>query len=313
MESNIVTALYHATETGNTLNELLPQIISNTVGGVICFFMAWGLFHFVAKDPAPEATSRGWVARHKEKKTSLFGPGRVWDRSLVWKDFHFIAGGTFGVVIRSLLYLSLYGLCILCNSSWLWEKFGSGYVTQFRWDDVTWGFLFFAHPLLAIEAAILASAVFQEEIRRQTFSSLLMLPRSVPDIVYSKLTGCGIALLPGIVANVIGIFWMPDGIRIMTEVIDSTFFLYWLMNLVFMIHLTAVLSLYLRWGALAMSIGLTVGSMFVTATVWTTSIIMGVSSGNSASFYGLSSVILMALCIGCHSIVIKNTTKLGER
>ena len=49
---------------------------------------------------------------------------------------------------------------------------------------------------LILEACVSASRIFHDEIRLHTMSSLLMLPRSIPYMGYSKAIGCLMGLDP---------------------------------------------------------------------------------------------------------------------
>ena len=309
-ESTFFTELYKATESGHEFT-WSPQIVGNAAGGLICFLLSWWLFGFVATDPAQETSSRGMVARRTNRRFKLFSAGRAWNQSLVWKDFHFVAGGGAGIVIRCLLYAGLYGLCIAANNPSTWGGTNYGNWTM-RWEDVTWGFLFFSHPLLVIDIALCASRLFQEEIKGQTLSSLLMLPRSIPDLAYSKVLGCGLALLPGVLANLFALLFLPGGPKLIGEFFDEPGFWWWLMNLLLLIHLTVVLSLHLRWGAMAMAFGLIAGSMFVTA-IAISAMALGGGIRHEQEMLGVFAVVLGIVCVGCHAIVLVRLPKLGER
>ncbi len=309
-ESTFVSELYVATESGHEFT-WSPQIVSNAVGGLCCFLLSWFLFRFVVRDPAPEASSRGFVARRTSRAWRWFSAGRAWDMSLVWKDFHFIGGGWAGVTIRGLLYLGLYVMCYFANRPSTWGQTPySGWTL--RWEDVTFGFLLFSHPLLAIDIALCASRLFQEEIKGQTLSSLLMLPRSIPDVAYSKVLGCGLGLLPGVLANLGGVLFLPGGTKLVGEALNEPGIWWWLMNLVLLIHLTVVLSLHLRWGALALAFGLTTGLMFLSGILIS---VMSIGGGRYAGEETLGGLAVMIgfVCVACHAVVLVRLPKLGER
>lgn len=308
-ESTVVTELYRATTSGHEF-EWSTQIVGNALGGVLCFLLSWWLFGFVAKDPAPEASSRGMVARSSNRRLRLFSAGRAWNQSLAWKDFHFIAGGWAGVLIRCLLYSGLYGLCYAANHPSMWGG-STGFNWTMRWEDVTWGFLFFSHPLLALDIALTMSRVFQEEIKGQTLSSLLMLPRAIPDLVYSKMFGCCLALVPGVIANLAGLLLLPGGSRLIDDLFDETGFWWWIMNLWLLIHLTLVLSLHLRWGAMALAFGLTAASMFLTG-MFLSLVAMGGARFPEELLGGLA-ILIGFICVGCHAIVLLRLPALGEK
>lgn len=304
--STVVTDLFEATETGHQFS-WSPQIIGNTIGGLLCFLMSLCLFGFVAKEPATDTTSRGLVARRTTSYLRIFSAGRAWPWPLVWKDFFFTAGGWAGLVIRSLLYVGLYILCYWANRPW---QTNAGYTI--RWNDVTHGFQFFAHPLLAIDIALCASRIFHDEIRGQTLSSLLMLPESTLKLIYSKILGCAIATSPGVIALIGSILMLPGGTETVAELVDAPLFWWWVMNLLLLIHLTAAYSLFLRSGAFVLALGTMIGTMMFTGFMLA---MIAIASGGSepAFFFELATVLLGLICVACHGIIFQKMPRLGER
>ena len=303
-QSIVFTELYQATETGHAFVWSV-QIVGNALGGLVCFLMAWCLFGFVAKEPSADSSSRGMVARHTSRLFWWFSAGRVWDLPLAWKDFFFTAGGWAGLLIRCLLYVGVYGLCYAGNHSW-----DVRYATPINWSDITQAFQLFVHPLLAIDIALCASRVFHDEIKGQTLSSLLMLPESIPALVYSKVLGCALATTPGILALSASIVVLPGGTKFLSEAGDEPGFWWWLMNLVFLIHLTALFSLYLRSGAFVLALGTMFGTMFMTG-IFLGMIAMG--GADVEGVLGFMAFILGFVCIGCHVLILNRLPVLGEK
>lgn len=304
--SLVVIDLTRATETGYEFS-WTPQIISNAVGGLICFLLSWMLFGFVAKEPSTDSASRGLVARRTTRMLRFFSASRAWDYPLIWKDFFFVAGGWAGVVIRCLLYAGLYGLCVAANKSWFYD---SGY--EIRWNDVTTGFQFFAHPLLAVDIALCASRVFHDEIKGQTLSSLLMLPESIASVVYSKLVGCAIATAPGVIALLVSLFLMPGGLDEAPRAMQQPAFWWWIMNLATLIHLTALYSLFLRSGAFVLAIGTMIGTMVLTAVI-ASIISIGTGAGDEVALFVMASFTLAFICAGCHAAILMRLPVLGQK
>ncbi len=311
-ETNIFGQLNFVTETGYQF-ALTPQLVSNTLGGLGLFLLSWWLFGFVSHDPAPEATTRALVPR-KTGRFRWFGAGRAWNAALAWKDFHFIAGGWFGIVVRCGLYVGLYWMAFA--ATYPWDQPTSQ--RQVSWRDVTWGYQVFVVPLFAVDCAMCASRLFQEEIRHQTLSTLLMLPRNVAHVVFMKIAGCLAAVTPGIIALFSAFFLLRDTQMSWHEFArDPTWF--WLVaNLIFAIHLSAMLSLYLRWGALAMSIALTVGSMMI-ETMIVTSIYSAMTVPGQMPLIdhrvlmGIMAVPVLIGCAGCHMIILLGLPALGRK
>jgi len=305
-QSPVYIELYAATETGHRFT-WSAQLISNSVGGVVLFLLAWILFGYVAKEPELDGTERGMVARRTNRRLSWFSAGRTWRHPLVWKDFFFVAGGWAGLLIRCLLYCGLFGLCYGANSSWY---VNSG--ISLRWPDVVRGFQVFAHPLLALDIALCASRVFQEEIKGQTLASLLMLPQSIPSIVYSKFGGCALASTPGVIALLCSLA-LPGGTEFIGELFRDAGLIWWIMNLVLVIHLTAVFSIYLRSGAFVLAIGGMICSMVLSSFVDYMIAVATRGMYKPQEIHGHCAIGLAVICIACHGIILWRMPSLGEK
>lgn len=304
--TSVFGQLYHVTETGYQF-QWTPQLISNALGGILFFLMSWWLFLYVSHDPAPEATTRGMVPK-KTGRMRLFSAGRTWDVALAWKDFHFIAGGWVGFVTRCFLYTGVYWLAFAASYPWYYRQ----YSQDIRWADVTYGFQVFLPPLFAVDCALCASRVFQEEIRNQTLASLLMLPRSIYDICYTKLAGCVVGLIPGVVALIIGYFCLQDSNQIFRQHQVLYFAMWYTANLFLAVHLSLLFSLYFRWGALAMAFACTFGSMFV--SVLAIELLFVRTTMNSHQLMlGMCSIPLFLACLGCHMVLLLRVPALGEK
>lgn len=306
--TSIFGELYQVTETGDPL-ALTPQLISNTLGGIALFFLSWLLFGLISQEPAAESTARALVPR-RTGRLWLFSAGRAWDAALAWKDFHFISGGWFGLLMRCGLYIGLYWLSYVACYPW-YDPSGSVMV---RWHDVTWGFQFFVVPLFTVDCALIASRLFQEEIRYQTLSALLMLPRSVPHIVYSKLAGCLFALAPGLIALIVAFTALSESKSALVEMIDEPAAWWFLANLFLVVHLSALFSLYLRWGAFAMSLAVTIGGMTVTVVLIEMMMFtMGFGGMHHDTVFGLMVLPIVLICVACHLVTLLRLPALGEK
>lgn len=299
--STIFSDLHEVTVTSFEFR-LTPQIITNTLGGGISFCLAWLLFGFVSKEPATDSSSRGMVAKSTSGRLRFFSAGRVWDLPLVWKDFFFIAGGWGGIIVRFGLYAGLFGLCFSASRS-------DG--SNMELKHVIYMFQMFAHPIMAIDIALTASFIFHEEIKGQTLSSLLMLPRSIPDLVYSKFLGCALALLPGILL-LLSTLIMPGGCDFFQPLMSEPWMFWWLMNLVLMIHFTALFSTFLRSGAFALAFGMTIGTMILTGMILGSVALAG-GPDMAKGIIVLAVFLQAAACAACHGIILQRIPKLGEK
>ena len=122
--------------------------------------------------------------------------------------------------------------------------------------------------ILIIEACISASRVFHDEIRLQTMSSLLMLPRSIPYIGYSKAIGCLMGLAPAAICLAGSAFLLPDfRIANFAKLLIEPHFWASVMGIMIFLHLVALLSLFVKWGALPMAFFL-MGPISTCCPVW---------------------------------------------
>jgi ABC-type transport system involved in multi-copper enzyme maturation permease subunit len=307
-KTSVFSELYQVTETGIQLS-WTPQLISNLLGGLFFFLISWWLFQFVSHEPATESTVRSLVPRSTGRKR-LFATGRTWDWALAWKDFHFIAGGWIGVVIRCGLYIGVYWLSFAASYPWE-QPIGN---REIRWRDVTYGYQMFLPPLFAVDCALCASRLFQEEIRYQTLASLLMLPRSIAHLAYTKLVGCLIGLIPGMVALLTAFFLLEGSGEIFRNGQEFGFVWWYVANLLLSVHLCMLYSLYVRWGALAMAFATTFGLMFVSVICIDFMRMRGGFGGQSPDIWlGVLAVPLLMGCVVCHMLILLRLPALGEK
>lgn len=116
--------------------------------------------------------------------------------------------------------------------------------------------LFFA---LAIELGVIASRLFREEARNKTITGLAGLPLAMKHIVLMKIDGAKRALLPVFCGLGLGAAGMIAAAVISEEsapiaiLLGAAVLLYLWAQVWLFAHLTAYLSLRLRWGALPLS------------------------------------------------------------
>jgi ABC-type transport system involved in multi-copper enzyme maturation permease subunit len=227
------------------------QVVGSLLASALCFGMAWGLFDYFTNEGrfgAARLESLLQLRPLRRKKGSTLG--RAWDMAIAWKDFHFVAGGkslfigkfvVYGLIVGVLLYLERIRLTLLATG---WQSALIAMVAA-----------------VVIESCIYASRIFHDEWREHTLPLLLMLPTSTARIAWLKTIGCLPALAPAL-------FWIfvcwvgivaddPGNYRnLFAPVLPSV----WCAVLVFTVflHLTALLSLVVRWGALPLAIGVMV-------------------------------------------------------
>ncbi|OAI53130.1 hypothetical protein AYO47_05450 [Planctomyces sp. SCGC AG-212-M04] len=124
---------------------------------------------------------------------SLWKPsrGRAWGRwPIEGKDYRQFMGGARGLVARVVIYTAVPLL-----TGWLMNEFGGGRLTD---DDIVAMVFWFGFAFLVIELNAIASRLFRNELTEQTWSTLVLLPRSFANIIVSKLGGAVLGLLPGL-------------------------------------------------------------------------------------------------------------------
>lgn len=242
-ESCVFFQLAEVMTTGFAKPILTRQVISNSVAGLFCFGLAWLLFGPSVNRAVPGGATRGMLFK-STSRIRFLSPGRCWWNPFIWKDFQFIGGGYALFVGKLLAYsglFALYTVISLYPGNW-WGLIFS---------DVAKIYAFSMIGILVLEACLFASRIFHDEIRLQTMSSLLMLPRSIPYIGYSKLIGCLIGLLPATICLAIGALLLPGfyETQFLALAMEPSLWAAVMVALIFL-HLIALLSLFVKWGAL---------------------------------------------------------------
>jgi hypothetical protein len=259
-KSCVYHQLQEVMQTGFNEPILTKQVISNIVAGIVCFGLAWLLFGPSVNNAVPGGVTRGVVLK-STSRVQFLSPGRCWSNPFVWKDFQFIGGGYSLFVGKLLAYVILFALICgisVYNQNWL----------GIRLNHVAGTYSVCMLVMLILEACVSASRVFHDEIRLQTMSSLLMLPRSIPYIGYSKAIGCLMGLAPAAICLVGGVLLLPD-IRVSNLAMLLLEPHSWaiLMVVLIFLHLVALLSLFVKWGALPMAFFL-MGPVSMCCPVW---------------------------------------------
>ncbi len=253
--SSIVDRLFATTETGFHDPIFSRQVVTNCAGGVASFLMAWLLFNPFTRSLTSQGVTRGLVLR-STSRIRFLSPGRCWALPLVWKDFQFIGGGYSIAVVKLVAYSALLAGVVYVNSM---EGVTASGV---RWGDVGQMYVTWMLVAVVLEGCIFATRVFHDEVRLQTLSSLLMLPRSIPYLAYSKALGCLMGLLPSVLCLALGALLLPgvDSDRVPQMLVEPYLWGAVLSVLIFL-HLIALLSLFVKWGALPLALVLTVPMM----------------------------------------------------
>lgn len=235
------------------------QVFTNVIAAVVFFLLACLTFDFFTRDEYTVAPARALPWRRTQRKSR-----RVWHWALVWKDFHLFAGGGVMIAVKFVAYgLSIFAFDLLGQLS---TNRPPGY--RLRWDDFGERMFFVALFIVAAELAYYAGRFLREEIRWQTLAAIAVLPGSTAGMTYSKLLGCLLGLVPAISYVAIGARLNPRDVGDWSVTIwDEPQFLFLISLLVLFIHVTAYLSLFVKWGALPLSFVLVyVGGYLMLAT-----------------------------------------------
>jgi hypothetical protein len=200
---------------------------------------------------------------------------RAWSRlPLAWKDFNFMIGGRFGFLVRLALGFAIF----FCVS---WMIFGEtrGYYYQSRWEIVGAIVLAISGMCAGLEVLLQAGRIFGVERKRQTLSSLAVLPWNTGKIIRQKVLGFLPCLFPWIILALAGaaVGWDSLSREIERDLNFADFewaqnrdelavIVYVFLQSVLLLAMVVWLSLVMRRGALPASIAL--------ATLW--NIVFGV-------------------------------------
>ena len=277
------------------------QVISNTLAGILSAGLAWLCFGIATRNPSTEATSRGLVTI--DRKKSLFAAGRPWLNPFRWKDFHFVSGGT-GIVCVRCLYYGVLGIIVSALNSGRVVHTFSAYLLWFS---------------VVVDAARVVSRSLQEEVRGQTLTSLTLLPHSLNGLVYSKLSGALLGWLPAPLFGLLIIAITPplreSAYWMLTNSVDTVMAAIMLTLFSALVpHFAALMSLYVRWGAVALAIGMSIGVYFLVAMIAITAMMATGGIGlNQASLIGGLSMVFFLICVACHVGVLLRVQSLATR
>lgn len=257
-EASAISRISGIMVTGFAASALSLQVISNLAAGAVFFLLAWVAFPIVNREEATASPDRSSLLKRMMTKR-FFGSnaGRAWTPALIWKDFHFIVGGTSMIVVKFVGYGLLIGI----------PSF-AGYYFQpqyFKWRDVGDGAMVTMLIAFCVEGGLIAARVFREEIKWQTFSSVALLPLPLAMIAYTKVFGCLISLVPAITYFAVGVFISPENFfDTFVDLIQEPGGWFSVVLYLVFIHLTTLLSLFVKWGAMVLSFMITyVGTWFL--------------------------------------------------
>ncbi len=266
--------------------------IANVTVGLLAMALSWAIFGWATRQPDSEPTSRGWLSWRFGQRT-WHATGRVWDnRAIFWKEFHFLVGGWPRLWFKLAGYTLLVALVNLYWYGWNtgWRGWNSGSNPAVESAST------FLSLLLAWEGALLASRMFQEELRGQTWSTLVNTPIPFGNLCYTKVAVAFLGLAPAS-------FWLlgfglltTSGHEFLEEALDEPMFWAIVAAWVAVAHFAALLSLYIRWGAVPLAF----------ACAWLPFMGCAVILMPGGPEDGLGVLMILfygALCAACHGLI----------
>jgi ABC-type transport system involved in multi-copper enzyme maturation permease subunit len=263
---SVVTRIRDLLQVGGEVPLISSQVVLHLIAAGAAFALSWLAFDRFSRYADVVTAARGILPKLKQRRTVFIE--RPWKWALVWKDYHFITGG------HALALAKLIGYPLL-----LWALFEHEEelrrVSLMHFAQLSRQVMF---VILGCELAMYASRMFQEEAKWGTLPNLMMLPQSLPAISIGKTAGCLLGLLPAFV-TICGLhvfLWT----EIAAEHVNSsgeerysrdlmlfleTFVLgdltepaVWmiLMQFLVLLHLTVLCSILVKWGGLALAIGI---------------------------------------------------------
>ncbi len=238
---SIITRINEVLETGFDGPIAGAQVWLHLLVSLIAFALSWLAFDRFTRYADVSKPARGWLPQSKTRWRLLVG--RPWRWAFVWKDYHFIAGG------HALALLKLAGYPLLLALMWRYQE-ALHTVTGLHFPSLS-------RRVMAIiiggELILSASRMFHEELKWGTLPSVASLPQSVVVTAYGKFLGCLLGIIPATVVLGVLVLLVPPGKGSEDLWREPA---WWLLGMEFLVllHLTALLSLTVKWGALALAV-----------------------------------------------------------
>jgi len=236
--------------TGFAESALSTQVFVHLGAAVGLFGWSWAIFERYTRE------SHGFKPLEATlvepfRRTMRTAKRRVWRRALMWKDFHFVAGGRTLLVVRYVIY----GALALFFSGFFFSMFPFFGVSSVSRESVGTRLMGIMFVVAVVELSFFTARVFRDEVRGHTLPLLLMLPASTSRIAWSKMAAAVPGMAPTVTYFVLGALIYPEGFaKFVVESVLSPYSWYAVVWYLAFLHLVAYLSLVVKWGALPLAI-----------------------------------------------------------
>ena len=238
--TSVVLEIDRIFEVNRPVQFLNWQVVGSLWFGCLFFALAWVRFRKVVWVVDDSATTRRRTPVRGGRWFSLVR--RPWGWALVWKDFHFLAGGPRLMLVKLILIPACVGLCLAFRH---WIEVATGLPV---WTFIGQSLI----VALVVELLLYSSWLFHVERKWGTFPALMLLPQSAARIGYGKFGGCLLGSLPTAVAAL-----LVCGLRGPEPATgDGLEFLGVACAVLVLCQLTILCSLLVNWGALPLAVGI---------------------------------------------------------
>jgi len=101
---------------------------------------------------------------------------------------------------------------------------------------------------------VLASRVLHDEWQWKTLDTLLLLPRPISRMGWSKAAGAMFGLVPALFFLVIAALLSPDALEVTVDAITTPVGWASILGFFVFLHVTTLMSLFVKWGSLPLAI-----------------------------------------------------------
>lgn len=268
------------------------QVISNLVAGVLLLLLTWAIFDVCTRNEK-EAGGLNYFDRLRKTMQGR-QRGRVWNAAFVWKDYQLLGGGAVFLFLKFAIYFAFMLFFALGTSP--------GYRTIEILGGMLVGWSLF---FVVVEIAIMCARLYRTEISNKTWASLIMLPRSSHEIIYSKLIGGMSATLPLIACFCIGVALIADDFfdalgSILNEAEAFLGVIYLVLQIILAIHLSTYFSVTQKWAIWPMAVFLSGFIVFIGNVTLGSCVAFGLNPGDAGALFFMGDVASTILIVILH-------------